>query len=77
MSDENPDGSQPAATIANVSSSGPFMDFEAYNASSEANETEWAPDASFETSTNLVQSSSSLLVSAGNATSGGQEDSLA
>lgn len=77
MSDENPDLSQPAATVVNVSASASFLGLEAYNASSEVNETEWAPDPSFETSTSLVQSSSSVLVFPGNATSDTSKDSLA
>lgn len=77
ISDENPDLSQFAANVANVSTSVSSLGLEAFNASSEANESGRVSDASFEASMGAVQGSNTLLVVPDNATSGDLEDSLA
>lgn len=62
MSDENPDLNQPAAEIANISASSPFLSLEASNGSFGVDESEWVADTSVEVSTGLVQDGSSLVL---------------
>ena len=77
ISDENPDPSQFAANAANVSTSVPSLGLEAFNASSEVNESGRLSETSFEASIGAVQGSNTILVVPDNATSGDLEDSLA
>ncbi|KAL9132616.1 MAG: hypothetical protein Q9175_006206, partial [Cornicularia normoerica] len=53
VSDENPDLSQNAVNIANVSASAPLMGLESSSASSEISEPEWLSDTSSEASTGI------------------------